>query len=294
MARLGAFDATLEPKAWFDAKVLPEGWFADELIPEPTGGGGAISGQTALTFTPAGALLGDGLLIGAASLTFTTAADLTGSGGAGANIEGATSLTFTPSAIAFGGGLIEAASALTFTTAGDLTGSGASGDISGATSLTFTTNATAITAAEISGQTTLTFTAIGAINIEAIAPPTGGDDAPARLEDIRRIAKREKRRQRSEEERAARFRQALQAAYEAAEGLAETEAPIARVDVQEALADARKAAPDDFRAEIAALDRQARDLATIDRISALMAGIAELQARAWAEDDDLTILLMVM
>lgn len=127
-----------------------------------------------------------------------------------------------------------------------------------------------------------------------IAPPTGGDDAPARLEDIRRIAKREKRRQRSEEERAARFRQALQAAYEAAEGLAETKAPIARVDVQEALADARKAAPDDFRAEIAALDRQARDLATIDRISALMAGIAELQARAWAEDDDLTILLMVM
>ena len=250
MARLGAFDATLEPKAWFDAKVLPEGWFTDELIPEPTGGGGAISGQAALTFTPAGALLGDGLLIGAASLTFTTA--------------------------------------------GNVTGSGTGGDISGATSLTFTTAGTAITAAEIAGQTTLTFTAIGAINIEAIAPPTGGDDAPARLEDIRRIAKREKRRQRSEEERAARFRQALQAAYEAAEGLAETEAPIARVDVQEALADARKAAPDDFRAEIAALDRQARDLATIDRISALMAGIAELQARAWAEDDDLTILLMVM
>ena len=273
MARLGAFDATLEPKAWFDAKVLPEGWFTDELIPEPTGGGGAISGQTALTFTPAGALLGDGLLIGAASLTFTTAGDLTGSGSAG-DLEGAASLTFT--------------------TAGNLTGSGTGGDLVGATSLTFTTTATAITAAEIAGQTTLTFTAIGAINIEAIAPPTGGDDAPARLEDIRRIAKREKRRQRSEEERAARFRQALQAAYEAAEGLAETEAPIARVDVQEALADARKAAPDDFRAEIAALDRQARDLATIDRISALMAGIAELQARAWAEDDDLTILLMVM
>ena len=128
-----------------------------------------------------------------------------------------------------------------------------------------------------------------------IAPViAGGDDAPARIEDIRRLAKREKRRQRVEEERAARFRQALQAAYEAAEGLAETDAPSARVDVQEALADARKAAPEDFRAEIAALDRQARDLATIDRISALLAGIAELQARAWADDDDLTILLMVM
>lgn len=127
-----------------------------------------------------------------------------------------------------------------------------------------------------------------------VTAPTGGDDAPARTEDIRRLAKREKRRQRAEEERAARFRQALQAAYEAAEGLAETEAPAARVDVQEALADARKAAPEDYRAEIAALDRQARDLATIDRISALLAGIAELQARAWADDDDLTILLMVM
>lgn len=124
--------------------------------------------------------------------------------------------------------------------------------------------------------------------------PIGGDDAPAQSADIRRLAKREKRRQRLEDERAARFRQALRAAYEAAEGLAETEAPSAQADVQEALAEARKAAPADYQTEIAALDRQARDLATIDRISGLLAGIAELQARAWAEDDDLTILLMVM
>ncbi len=144
----------------------------------------------------------------------------------------------------------------------------------------------------------LTVAGTGTLGPEPPAPPitapAGGDDAPARTEDIRRLAKREKRRQRLEDERAARFRQALQAAYEAAEGLAETEAPAARLDVQEALADARKAAPEDFRAEIAALDRQARDLATIDRISALLAGIAELQARAWADDDDLTVLLMVM
>lgn len=144
----------------------------------------------------------------------------------------------------------------------------------------------------------LTVAGTGTLGPEPPAPPvtapTGGDDAPARTEDIRRLAKREKRRQRLEDERAARFRQALQAAYEAAEGLAETEAPSARVDVQEALADAKNAAPEDFRAEIAALDRQARDLATIDRISALIDGIAELQARAWADDDDLTVLLMVM
>ena len=144
----------------------------------------------------------------------------------------------------------------------------------------------------------LTVAGTGTLGPEPPAPPVtapaGGDDAPARTEDIRRIAKREKRRQRLEDERGRRFRQALQAAYEAAEGLAETEAPAARVDVQEALADARKAAPEDFRAEIAALDRQARDLATIDRISALLDGIAELQARAWADDDDLTVLLMVM
>lgn len=144
----------------------------------------------------------------------------------------------------------------------------------------------------------LTVAGIGTLGPEPPAPPViapaGGDDAPARTEDIRRLAKREKRRQRLEDERGRRFRQALQAAYEAAEGLAETEAPSARVDVQEALANARKAAPEDFRAEIAALDRQARNLATIDRISALLDGIAELQARAWADDDDLTVLLMVM
>ena len=113
----------------------------------------------------------------------------------------------------------------------------------------------------------LTVAGTGTLGSEPPAPPVtapaGGDDAPARSEDIRRLAKREKRRQRLEDERAARFRQALQAAYEAAEGLAETEAPAARVDVQEALADARKAAPEDFRAEIAALDRQARDLARL-------------------------------
>lgn len=38
MARLGAFDATLEPRAWFDSKALPEGWFSDELIPAPASG----------------------------------------------------------------------------------------------------------------------------------------------------------------------------------------------------------------------------------------------------------------
>jgi hypothetical protein len=249
-----------------------------------------------------------------ALVTFTTAGDLTGSGSSG-DISGATSLTFTPAGALFGDGLLEASSALTFTTAGDLTGSSGGGDLVGASTLTFTTTGTAISAAEISGattltflpdgtlsgggaeiagQTTLTFLVAGSLNSDVIALPSGGDDAPARSEDIRRIAKREKRRQRLEDERGRRFRQALQAAYEAAEGLAETEAPSARVDVQEALADARKAAPEDFRAEVAALDRQARNLATIDRISALLDGIAELQARAWADDDDLTVLLMVM
>ena len=265
MARLGAFDATLEPKAWFDAKVLPEGWFTDELIPEPTGGG--ITGSASITLgalTVAGTgTLGPDPITGTGSITLgalTVAGAGTVAGGA---ITGTGNVTL---------------GALTIAGVGTVAG----GPVTGTGSIT-------LGALTVAGIGTL-----GPEPIPPIAPPTGGDDAPARLEDIRRIAKREKRRQRSEEERAARFRQALQAAYEAAEGLAETEAPIARVDVQEALADARKAAPDDFRAEIAALDRQARDLATIDRISALMAGIAELQARAWAEDDDLTILLMVM
>jgi hypothetical protein len=71
MARLGAFDATLEPKAWFDAKVLPEGWFTDELIPEPTGGG--ITGSASITLgalTVAGAgTLGPEPITGTGSIT---------------------------------------------------------------------------------------------------------------------------------------------------------------------------------------------------------------------------------
>jgi propanediol dehydratase small subunit len=47
MARKGAFDATLEPRAWFDSKALPEGWFADELIPAPTSGN--IQGSASIT-----------------------------------------------------------------------------------------------------------------------------------------------------------------------------------------------------------------------------------------------------
>jgi hypothetical protein len=60
-------------------------------------------------------LLGDGALTGAAPLTFTTSADLTGSGGAGANIEGATSLTFALSGALAGASSVAGATSLTFT-----------------------------------------------------------------------------------------------------------------------------------------------------------------------------------
>jgi hypothetical protein len=264
MARLGAFDATLEPKAWFDSKALPEGWFDDELIPEP-GAGGGVTGTGNITFgalTVAGAgTVGPAPITGTGNITLN-ALTATGAGTVGPEpITGVGNITL---------------GALTVTGTGTV-----GGGVTGVGNITLGA---------------LTVAGLGTVG--PVPPPPlvtgGGDDAPARTEDIRRLAKREKRRQRLEEERAARFRQALQAAYEAAEGLAETEAPSARVDVQEALADARKAAPETLRADIVALDRQARDLATIDRISALLAGIADLQARALADDDDVTILLMVM
>jgi hypothetical protein len=95
MARLGAFDATLEPKAWFDAKVLPEGWFTDELIPEPTGGG--ITGSASITLgalTVAGAgTLGPEPITGTGSITLgalTVAGAGTVAGGA---ITGTGSIT---------------------------------------------------------------------------------------------------------------------------------------------------------------------------------------------------------
>ena len=95
MARLGAFDATLEPKAWFDAKVLPEGWFTDELIPEPAGGG--ITGSASITLgalTVAGAgTLGPEPINGTGSITLgalTVAGAGTVAGGA---ITGTGSIT---------------------------------------------------------------------------------------------------------------------------------------------------------------------------------------------------------
>ena len=62
MARKGAFDAKLEPRAWFDSKALPEGWFADELIPAPSGGGitGTASGTISFTGASTGTVVTQG------------------------------------------------------------------------------------------------------------------------------------------------------------------------------------------------------------------------------------------
>ena len=62
MARKGAFDATLEPRAWFDGKALPEGWFANELIPAPSGGDitGTASGTISFTGASTGTVVTQG------------------------------------------------------------------------------------------------------------------------------------------------------------------------------------------------------------------------------------------
>lgn len=95
MARLGAFDATLEPKAWFDSKALPEGWFSDELIPEPTGGGVTGAGSITLgALTVAGAgTLGPAPITGTGSITLG-ALTIAGAGTvAGGPVTGAGNIT---------------------------------------------------------------------------------------------------------------------------------------------------------------------------------------------------------
>ena len=51
MARLGAFDRHLEPRAWFTPLILPEGWFSDELLTAP-----AAVGDVTLSAAPTVAL----------------------------------------------------------------------------------------------------------------------------------------------------------------------------------------------------------------------------------------------
>ena len=123
-----------------------------------SGGGGAISGTSSLTFSSSGTLAGSGALAGSSSLSFSVSAD----GIAYGLIAGSTSLTFSPSGSLLGAGALAGSSALTFAPAGVLVGTGS---LAGTTSLTFDLSGTLSGAAEgeVSGSTSLTFTPTGTL-----------------------------------------------------------------------------------------------------------------------------------
>lgn len=109
-------DADLAPTDTLDFRLLYNGaTFTYSVTPRITNeAGGAISGISTLTFTPAGVLTGSGALSGASSLTFTVQAALTWVGG----MRGSSSLTFTPSATGQLFGFMSGATSLSFSVRG--------------------------------------------------------------------------------------------------------------------------------------------------------------------------------
>lgn len=115
----------------------------------------------------------------------------------------------------------------------------------------------------------------------------GGDDAPARREDIDRLARRRRRQEAEQAARAARLRATLERAYRAATGEAVDEA-------QETLAEAVQIAPVEMRARIADV---APMLGTTQALAELRAILASMQTRRdmlAREDDELAFILSVL
>jgi len=145
---------------------------------EASGGGGALTGSSTLTFSQSGTLTGAGALSGSTTVTFSQSGTLTGSGalsgsstvtfsptstltGAGALVGSAT-FRFSPSGAIAGAGALAGSTTVTFSPTGTLTDS-ASGGLTGAATLTFTPTATLTGSGALSGSTTLTFAQSGAL-----------------------------------------------------------------------------------------------------------------------------------
>ena len=118
----------------------------------PAAAGGAITGSSTLTITPAGALNGSGALAASTSLTFTLAGALDGTG----TLAGSETITLTGSGTVAGKGAVAAAATLTFSDAAALKGTGA---LAGASTVTFSHAAalSGLTDGAISAAATLTF-----------------------------------------------------------------------------------------------------------------------------------------
>jgi hypothetical protein len=115
----------------------------------------------------------------------------------------------------------------------------------------------------------------------------GGDDAPARREDIDRLARRRKRQEAEQTARAAQLRATIERAYRAATGQADEEA-------EATLAEAVQIAPPAMReriADVVPMLGTARALAELRAILASMQTRRDMLAR---EDDEMAFILSVL
>lgn len=120
------------------------------------GGGGAINGSTAPTFTTAGNLTGTGALSGSSAPTFTTAATLIG----GAPVTGAVTVSFTTAATGQATAAASGSATVAFTATGAITGAGL---LSGVIAPTFTATASLAGSGALAGSSAGTFTTAGNI-----------------------------------------------------------------------------------------------------------------------------------
>ncbi len=160
-----------------------------------SGGGGAISGTTAVTLDASGTLTGAGALAGTSAIAFTATATPYSAGA----LTGTTALTFAAAGTLAGAGALAGTSAITFTASGALKAAGAlagtetltfgtnatlagAGALSATAALTFTASATPYTAGAISGTATVIFTASGTLKSTGNMPNVVGQNFYEALE----------------------------------------------------------------------------------------------------------------
>jgi hypothetical protein len=119
------------------------------------------------------------------------------------------------------------------------------------------------------------------------SPALGGDDAPARREDIDRLTRRRQRQEAERATRAARLRATLERAYRAAAGEAVEEA-------EATLAEAAEMAPTTMRERIADVAPMLGTAQALAELRAILASMQDRRDRLAREDDELAFILAVL
>lgn len=137
------------------------------FVPVSAPAGGAITGSSAVTITPTGALTGAGALAGTAANTITPTGTLAGAGA----LAGSAALAFTATGSVSGDSPVAGTAALTLTPTGTLTGAG---ELLGAAAVTITPTATLVGAGALAGSSAMVFGA-------SLTPNTGATAGSAVL-----------------------------------------------------------------------------------------------------------------